>query len=616
MTADGHSDKKCVCMSASYAVMHRCRVYCGSYTRGGDAGGRRRSFVEKVDMGGRARPKGSTVWMLAGAGLVAALVASALAAVGSAHAQWAHSAAAAGGVAGTGEVDLRIVGTPTVEVAGAVFDPSVGSLCVGDVARVAVPIRALASGTTMAPELTRVSSTTATVVIDDVNLPEVSEALVASADRQDHVVYLDVTGTGVGKTHVIEDFTLTDRAGGPWSSTVRLDLVLSFEECGSRLVTTWDTARSADPVTLVFGAGASGTVDWGDGSAPEAVGPGTYTRDYAVRGEYAVTFRGVVPLIQFGGSDSLISVDRWDEATGTTSLNRTFASAGSLEYVTSPPRTVVSMRGAFESMTANPVLDDWDTSNVTSMQGMFERAVGFDRDLSGWDTSLVVDMSSMFRGAVLFGGRGLSEWDVSSVRSMSHMFDGAASFSADLSGWDVSSLTGMSFMFRDAFSFEGDVAEWDTSAVTNMESAFDGALRFSGDLSRWDTSTAVNMRAMFRNTRSFNSDLSGWDTSRVTNMDSMFDTALAFKGDLRSWNVVNIPAEPARFRTDAHPELIPPVWGTPGGHSADADVDVLTARAADADAVGQGPPDPLIPRAHDADELDAPLGRSEQQPAS
>ena len=51
----------------------------------------------------------------------------------------------------------------------------------------------------------------------------------------------------------------------------------------------------------------------------------------------------------------------------------------------------------------------------------------------------------------------ISDWDTSQVTSMDEMFQGAASFNADLSQWDTSQVTRMDSMFYQAANFNANM---------------------------------------------------------------------------------------------------------------------------------------------------------------
>ena len=95
----------------------------------------------------------------------------------------------------------------------------------------------------------------------------------------------------------------------------------------------------------------------------------------------------------------------------------------------------------------NQDIGAWDTSNVTTMWGMFYGATSFNQDISSWDTSAVTTMEGLFSGATAFN-QDLSSWDTSSVTDMQYMFYGATSFNQDLSSWDTSKVTTMRNMFN------------------------------------------------------------------------------------------------------------------------------------------------------------------------
>jgi len=97
-------------------------------------------------------------------------------------------------------------------------------------------------------------------------------------------------------------------------------------------------------------------------------------------------------------------------------------------------------------------MDNWDTSNVIRMGGMFHcMATGASSinlgDLSNWDTSKVEEMQNMFSELgldtdTLYLGN-ISNWDTSNVINMEAMFadfSGYSTISLDLSGWNVKNV--------------------------------------------------------------------------------------------------------------------------------------------------------------------------------
>jgi len=453
------------------------------------------------------------------------------------HALWVGESLADGGVLATGQVHLETTGEVSVEVDGEAIG-SGAAICVTDTVTIAVPLSVQATGTSAVPALDRTSRTAAPGTVSDVDLDDINAALRSSPEPQLHLLHLEVTSAEAGTVRVDEVLSLSAAREAGWVSTVHVEVDLLFDSCDGILATSWDTTTTTDPVIFVFGAGSEGTIDWGDGSPLEAVREGTQTHDYSEDGAWDVTVTGIIPSVRFNGSDALVSVNRWDEATRTTSLAATFQGADNLVYVTAPPATVTNMSQAFRDTTANPTLDGWNTSNVTTMSYMFSSARAFNGDLSDWDTSSVTNMSYMFRDAWAFNG--------------------------DLSSWDTSKVTDMSLMFYYAWAFNGDLSRWDTSNVKDMSYMFNDAWAFNGDLSSWDTSSVTHMAYMFASARAFNSDLSRWDTSNVTDMGGMFQSASAFTGDLRPWNVLRIPQEPPAFRRNANPAMQSPIWGTEG----------------------------------------------------
>ena len=89
---------------------------------------------------------------------------------------------------------------------------------------------------------------------------------------------------------------------------------------------------------------------------------------------------------------------------------------------------LTSCESSFESTNLTKLLAFPDTSNVTSMYGMFWSCSNLTSlDLSNFDTSNVTDMSQMFTGCLGLTSLDLSNWDMSNVTDISYMFWSCAS---------------------------------------------------------------------------------------------------------------------------------------------------------------------------------------------
>lgn len=195
----------------------------------------------------------------------------------------------------------------------------------------------------------------------------------------------------------------------------------------------------------------------------------------------------------------------------------------------------------------------WDTSKVTTFEGMFYMADIFNEDINKWDTSSVTNMRAMFCGATNFN-QPLDSWDTSRVVDMSRMFWSAKNFNQPLNKWDTSRVANMSGMFSaDIFNrllhlsaendntlpmqFNQPLDKWDTSNVTDMSGMFYYAKNFNQPLDKWNTSSVTNMEYMFFGAKSFNQNLSAWGDKldKVKDMSSMFKDATSLTYDFFSW---------------------------------------------------------------------------------
>ena len=201
-------------------------------------------------------------------------------------------------------------------------------------------------------------------------------------------------------------------------------------------------------------------------------------------------------------------------------------------------------------------IDQWNTSSIVDMSGLFQEYAIFNEDLSGWDTSKVTNMSSMFKDASAFN-KDISGWVVDNVSNMNYMFDGASSFDQPIGLWNVDNVHTMESMFNDSTSFNQSLYNWpikftDVSGF-NPDSSYinvkymlnnTSSLQFqilTGSVDQdsiyyafsildtdlysknfrpiieCDTILVNDISGLFKDTI-FNQDISGWNVSNVSNM--------------------------------------------------------------------------------------------------
>ena len=172
-------------------------------------------------------------------------------------------------------------------------------------------------------------------------------------------------------------------------------------------------------------------------------------------------------------------------------------------------------------------LENWDTSNMTSMSYMFYYCPSITKlNVANFDTSKVTDMREMFESCNSLTSLDVSHFDTSKVTRMRYMFSGCQSLtSLDVSNFNTSNVIDMGYMFLDCHSLkELDLKAFDTKNVVSMYCMFGFSWSLENvDISSFDTSNVTDMSYMFEGCNSLKQiDVSNFNTCKVESMAGMF----------------------------------------------------------------------------------------------
>ena len=192
----------------------------------------------------------------------------------------------------------------------------------------------------------------------------------------------------------------------------------------------------------------------------------------------------------FNGCNVLTNLDalaNWD-VSNVTDLSSTFKNCNSLTNISPLANWDVSNVTTMNSIFYNCVklnsltgLANWKTTNLKNLGLAFfqcNSALTNISPLANWDVSNVTTMNGMFQTCEKIRNiNGLQNWDVSNVKSMTNMFSGCLvipNFNV-IKDWNVNSLTSMTTMFQYCKGVKNiDLSNWDVSNVTGMEFCFEG----------------------------------------------------------------------------------------------------------------------------------------------
>lgn len=317
--------------------------------------------------------------------------------------------------------------------------------------------------------------------------------------------------------------------------------------------------------TSIYSGTYNYIIDWGDGYVSPVITSGNSAdriHTYASGGTYTIKMIGVMShfIVQNAatikpylievvnwGRTGLVAVDFW----GCTRLT---ACHGTLDV-----SKLTSLRLLFSSCSALTTIDgiaDWDTSNVTNMEGTFGSCTILPNiDVSSWNTGKVTNMGGMFGFCAAMTTIPVDNWDVSKVTSFSFMFRNCTSLTTlNLNNWrfHTTSNVNLSYLFWQAGSVTSigtDLSGWNTTKITNLECAFTNlkVTSFHG-IGSWDVSNNVSLYGTFAGCINITSlDVGSWNVGKVTNFGDI--TYGAFAG---CTNLTSLALDDWRFSTTSN----------------------------------------------------------------
>ena len=285
-------------------------------------------------------------------------------------------------------------------------------------------------------------------------------------------------------------------------------------------ITTW-VATGGEITIPTTGTGYNYDITWtnisgtGGDDFDTNVGDGNYLISGLTDGDtYEIAITGDFPRIFFdntGDKDKILTIEQWGDIQWT-GMFRAFYGCSNLTTIGGGASNVPDLSGvtnmtqmfhACTSFTGNSNMNNWNTTNVTSMENVFQTATAFNQNISGWNTENVTNMLAMFYQASSFnnGGQPLN-WNTSVVGNMRSMFNGANSFNQDISGWNTSAVTTMRLMFNGANVFNQNLGGWDINNVADMTGMLSGCnmntVNYDATLTGWAAQTVksnVNLGA-------------------------------------------------------------------------------------------------------------------------
>jgi hypothetical protein len=224
------------------------------------------------------------------------------------------------------------------------------------------------------------------------------------------------------------------------------------------LVLEMQTTGAAETITLPITVNVDVTVDWGDGSSPEAFTADSPSHEYADAGTYDVVVTGTSTSFGFNNAGDKLKVLSVSGSGGAY--------------------TAVTCQGAFFGCTNLTSADlggfgDWD-ANSTGTRDFFYLCSSL-TSVTWGSKPISVNSIRAFLGCSSLPSVDMSAADMSNASLLNSFFSGCSAMSggAGIVSWDVTNITSMSSFMTSANNalstseYDAVLVAWEAQAVNN-----------------------------------------------------------------------------------------------------------------------------------------------------
>lgn len=215
----------------------------------------------------------------------------------------------------------------------------------------------------------------------------------------------------------------------------------------------------------------------------------------------------------------------WDTSNVTNFKNMFKNNANFKQYLGGiDASSAQSMEGMFHNAKEyNGYSAQWNVSNVSSFANMFRGASSFNKPIGKWKTGSATTMKGMFCNAssfnqLVWAQPGTGYWDTSNVESLESMFEDSP-FGESTNSWNVRKVKSFKKMFKSNTAFDEQLPAWagqfgqnlaENEKLIDFTGMFESSV-FNQPVKGWDVSNAISVKNMFKDNTEFNSELfPGW----------------------------------------------------------------------------------------------------------